>query len=189
MTWIKYRRPSPATIVAVVALVAALGGSAVAQVATTTKLSKKERKQTKKIATKQVNKVLPIENENLADGAVTSPKIGDGAVTSAKILDGTVVGGDIGTIVYRRAKGAAIVGDGATGSISVRCQAGERALWGGGRNDETSTKATILSIRPIRPGSDIAPANGGVGDGFRVTVANTGNQVNVRPEVWVACIS
>ncbi len=74
MSRIKHARPSPAILVAVIALVAALGGSAVAEVATTS-LSKKEKKQTKKIAKKQVNKKLPIESKNLADGAVDGSKL------------------------------------------------------------------------------------------------------------------
>ena len=56
MRRIKWAKPSPALLVAVVALVAALGGGAVAGVAVTS-LNKKETKKVRKIAKKQAKKL------------------------------------------------------------------------------------------------------------------------------------
>jgi hypothetical protein len=67
-------RPSPAIIVAVVALIAALAGTAMAGPGAET--SKITKSKVKKIANKQINKQLPWETGDLAQGAVTAPVVG-----------------------------------------------------------------------------------------------------------------
>ena len=77
MSRFKHRSPSGAILVAVLVLVAAVAGTAVAGPDATTSISKKKTtKIAKKQAKKQVNKVLPIEGENLADGSTTASKLG-----------------------------------------------------------------------------------------------------------------
>jgi hypothetical protein len=78
---------SPAIPIAVLALVAALGGVAVAGPATTSVSKKKTKKIAKQEAKKQVNKQLPIEADNLADGAVTGSKIAAGAIDVSKVAN------------------------------------------------------------------------------------------------------
>ena len=102
------RTSNPALIVASLALVAALAGTAVAdQQATTSasKLNKKQKKQTKKIATKKadkaIDKVLPIDTDELAGEAVNSAKLGASSVIASKIADGVVNAKKLGTITER----------------------------------------------------------------------------------------
>src|SRR5918995_3004569 len=83
MSGIARRRPSPAIIVAVVALVAALAGTAVAGPGAET--SKITKAKVKKIANKQINKRLPWKTADIADDAVTTPKLANGAVVAPKV--------------------------------------------------------------------------------------------------------
>jgi hypothetical protein len=83
MSRAKGARPSPAIVVAVLALVAALAGTAIAGPGAET--SKLNKAKVKNIAKKQINKTLPIDSGELADGAVTTAKIADGAVTAEKL--------------------------------------------------------------------------------------------------------
>jgi len=77
MNHIKRAAPSPALLVAVLALVAALAGTAVAGPDATTSVSKKKTKKiANKQAKKQINKTLPIDSSELADGAVSGSKLG-----------------------------------------------------------------------------------------------------------------
>jgi hypothetical protein len=114
-------RPSPALIVAVVALVAALAGTAIAGPGATT--SKITKAKVKKIANKQINKRLPIDTAELADGAVTTPKIANDAVTAPKL----------GAINTREVTVG--VAAGTYGEATAECQAGEKLLSGGARWD------------------------------------------------------
>jgi hypothetical protein len=74
----KFRRPSPAMIVACVALIAALSGGAYA--------AKKLKKLPKNI----------VSSKSIKNGAVTEPKLKNGAVTQAKLAPG------VGTAAYAR---------------------------------------------------------------------------------------
>ena len=79
---------SSALLVASLAVVAAVAGTAIASDPIATSSKAVTKKKVKKIADKQINKQLPWETGDLADGAVTEPKIADGAVTEPKIADG-----------------------------------------------------------------------------------------------------
>ena len=70
--------------IALVALVAAVAGTAVAGPGADT--SKVTKAKVKKVANKQINKRLPWKTADIADAAVTTPKIADGAVTSGKFF-------------------------------------------------------------------------------------------------------
>jgi hypothetical protein len=85
------RRPSPALFVAALALVAALAGTAIAGPEASTSVSKKKvKKIAKKEAKKQINKVLPLEAGDLADGSVERDKIADGAIDGSKVADDSI---------------------------------------------------------------------------------------------------
>lgn len=124
MSGIARRRPSPAIIVAVVALVAALAGTAVAGSGAET--SKVTRAKVKKIANKQINKRLPWKTADIADDAVTTPKLANGAVVAPKL--GTIhtrsITINVPTTEYREA--------------TATCQSGEKVLSGGAKWNNTS---------------------------------------------------
>jgi hypothetical protein len=121
MSGIARRRPSPAIIVAVVALVAALAGTAVAGPGAET--SKITKAKVKKIANKQINKRLPWKTADIADDAVTTPKLANGAVVSPKL--GTV---DTHAVTQSVSAGAYF-------EATANCGSGERVLSGGVRWD------------------------------------------------------
>lgn len=84
MSVAKRSRPSPAILLAMIALVAAVGGSAVAGVATTSLSKVQVKKIAKQQAKKQVKRQFPVEESQIADGAVTGAKVADGALGTAK---------------------------------------------------------------------------------------------------------
>jgi hypothetical protein len=101
-------RLSPALVVSVLALVAALAGSAVAEVATTARLDKKEKKQVKKIVNKQLSKQLkqnPVEEQQIADGAVTNDQLANPIYSAVVAADGTLARGVGATSSERLATG------------------------------------------------------------------------------------
>jgi hypothetical protein len=121
MSGIARRRPSPAIIVAVVALVAALAGTAVAGPGAET--SKITKAKVKKIANKQINKRLPWKTADIADDAVTTPKLANGAVVAPKV----------GTINTRSVTQS--VPDTEYFEATANCQSGEKLIAGGVRWD------------------------------------------------------
>jgi hypothetical protein len=89
MGWISDARPSPAIVIAVLALIAALTGTAVAgpDASSSAVNKKKVKKIARKQANKQINARLPFGTDDIADGAVSRPKLADGAVSGAKVAD------------------------------------------------------------------------------------------------------
>lgn len=114
MTMLKGARPSPALVVAVMALVAALAGSAVAEVATTSKLAKKDRKQVRKIAKKvsnnQINKQFPVQENQVADGAISNNKLANPIYSAVVDAQGNLVRNRGATDSTRLAQGLYEVG-------------------------------------------------------------------------------
>jgi hypothetical protein len=109
-------RQSPAMVVAVVALVAAVAGTAVADPGAST--SKITKAKVKKVANKQINKRIPWKTADIADGAITAPKLG--------------------TLTVRQSALTTVPADGAPGNglsqarnAEATCNAGEIALSGG----------------------------------------------------------
>jgi hypothetical protein len=140
-----HRRPSAGLIVAVIALVVALAGTAIAAPANTVK--------SKQIVDQAV------KTKDIRDAAVTTEKLADSAVTSAKIADFTVANQDLGLNAVTTDKiadeqiasqdiAADAVGsselnlnvrsaqvniaNGATGTLTKPCNAGEQVISGGG---------------------------------------------------------
>ncbi len=87
-------RPSPALVVAVMALVAALAGTAVAEQATTAVSKKKTKKIANKQANKQIDKRLPFESDDIADGAITNQKLSSPTYTAFVDAAGNLVRGN-----------------------------------------------------------------------------------------------
>jgi hypothetical protein len=124
------RRPSPALLVAVVALVAALAGTAVAGPGASSSAITKAK--VKKIANKQINKRLPWKTADIADGAITAPKLGAAAVTAPKLA---AINTRESTVAFPAGTFAETTAD---------CQTGERALSGGIRSESAFPIVTEL---------------------------------------------
>ena len=205
------RRPSPAMIVALISLFVALGGTSYA----VTKVGTKQLKNRAVTSAKLRNGA--VTTSKLRDGAVTNPKLGDGsvttgklvsgavttgqlgdnAVTGAKVANGSLAGGDVasgtflgGRVTVQHEVAAADLAVGAETSIDVHCPAGQTALGGGARGDDTESEDTnVGSSRPIISTTNGgAPVDGGTFTGWRASVQNEeGPATGVRPEVWVIC--
>ena len=87
---------------------------------------------------------------------------------------------------------AADLANGANQSYSVFCPAGQQAIAGGGRGDDTLSEETILTnTRPAISAANTEPPTNGQGfTGWRITVVNPagGSASGIRPEVWVVCV-
>ena len=83
--------------------------------------------------------------------------------------------------------------NGANQSYSAFCPAGQQAVAGGGRGDDTLSEETILTnTRPAISSSNQEPPTNGLGfTGWRITVVNPigGAASGIRPEVWVVCVA
>lgn len=123
MKRLKFGRPSPAIIVAVVALVAALAGTAVAGPgAVSSKLTKAK---VKLVSQKQARKVLKQEAPNLAVGSAT-------ALTDLE---------------YVRSS-ATTVNTGQNGSATATCPNGKYVTGGGGAGADVAPDLEILASHP-----------------------------------------
>ena len=97
-----------------------------------------------------------------------------------------------GLATTRHIQAPADLADGTKGNYDVYCPAGQRAIAGGGRGDDTASEGTVVtSSRPAKSSSDTEPpADGGTFLGWRITVLNPtgGITTGIRPEVWVVCL-
>jgi hypothetical protein len=130
---ILHNRPTPAMIVACLALFVALGSGTYAAV-----------------------KLKPnsVKTKNIKDGAVKTSKIADGAVTNAKLAadakgGGAAAGGGITTVTTRIVSASL----GPTGTFSgvdltSDCQAGEKAVGGGGLINNDDNEVTYQASHP-----------------------------------------
>ena len=97
-----------------------------------------------------------------------------------------------GLATTRHFQAAADLADGTKGTYDIYCPAGQRAIGGGVRGDDTASEGTVVtSSRPAKSSSDTEPpADGGTFLGWRITVLNPagGITTGIRPEVWVICL-
>jgi hypothetical protein len=89
---VRFKRPSPALIVAIVALVAALTGTAWAALGKNSVGSKQLKKNA--VVSAKIKKNAVTANK-IRNNAVTTNKIQDGAVTTSKLKDGAVTGAKV----------------------------------------------------------------------------------------------
>jgi len=157
-----------------------------------------------------------VKNSDLGSNAVTSAKVKNGALRAVDFAANQLPRGATGAPGLPGAAGAkgdkGDKGDkGAFGAVTaysltaaadmtanqklsftVSCPAGQQAIGGGGRGDDSSSELTNVSAsRPAL--STTAPANeppaDGQGfDGWRITVKNEGANPSIRPTVWVFCV-
>jgi hypothetical protein len=163
-----------------------------------------------------------VHSSDLASNAVTSGKVKNGTLLSKDFKAGQIPAGatgPTGATGPAGAKGAtgstgAAGTPGATGALgavtarsftatadmtnnqkasyTASCPAGQQAIGGGGRGDDTASQLTnVTSSRPAlsttTPTANEPPADGQGFDGWRITVQNIGNNTGIRPTVWVMC--
>ena len=98
--------------------------------------------------------------------------------------------GTFGAVTVRSFTSAADVPDGTKTQINAVCPAGQTAIGGGGRGDDTNSEETnVTSSRPIVDAGGGVPADGSGFTGWRLTVTNVtgGMTTGIRPTVWVIC--
>jgi hypothetical protein len=206
MTHAIRRHLSFGNITALMALVVALGGTSYAAIS----IPKNS------IGSAQIKKGA-VANSDLHGNAVTAAKIKDGSLVRADFaaselpagprgLTGAIgpkgeqgiqgiqgLVGTTGAATVQHLQAAADLGDGLKASYDVYCPAGQQAIAGGVRGDDTASEATsVTSSRPaISAANTEPPVNGQGFTGWRVTVVNLAGGVvaGVRPEVWVVCVS
>ena len=199
------RHLSFANVISVLALMIALGGTSYAAIS----IPKNS------ITSAQIKKGA-VAASDLRANAVTAEKVKDGSLKKADFaaaelpagprgltgapgpkgdpglqgLQGLV--GTTGPATVYRAQAATDLLDGIKGSYDVYCPAGQQAIAGGVRGDDTLSEATsVTSSRPaISSSNSEPPANGQGFTGWRVTVTNIlgGVVAGIRPEVWVVCV-
>jgi hypothetical protein len=136
------RLPSPALIVAVVALVAALAGTAIAGPGAST--SKVTKSKVKKITNKQINKRVPWGTADIADNAVTTPKIANDAVTGVKLA-----------AINTRSTTVNIPAAGTPyAEATASCQSGERLLSGGAKIENVALGEFVTVLESHKQGNN-----------------------------------
>jgi hypothetical protein len=101
--------------------------------------------------------------------------------------------GTVGAATVQFEQAPADLADNASQSYSVFCPAGQQAIAGGGRGDDTLSEQTVLTnTRPaISQANQEPPTDGQSFTGWRITVFNPvgGAASGIRPEVWVVCVA
>jgi hypothetical protein len=195
-----------ANITSLIALTVALGGTSYAAI----------KLPSNSVSSTQI-KAKAVKNSDLAANAVTSAKVRDGALLVKDFAPGQLPAGakgdkgdsgapgaagptgpqgPAGTVGVARAQfeqAPADLANGANQSYSVFCPAGQQAIAGGGRGDDTLSEETVLTnTRPaISSTNQEPPTDGQAFTGWRITVLNPigGAASGVRPEVWVVCVA
>jgi hypothetical protein len=191
---------SAANVLSMTALVVALGGTAYAA-----SLPRNS------VGSTQIRSKA-VKNSDLGDSAVTSKKVKNRTLRATDFAAGQLVAGLngspgsqgfrgatgptgptglVGTATAQFFQAAADLANGANQSYSVFCPAGQQAIGGGGRGDDTLSEETILTnTRPaISAGNTEPPVSGGTFTGWRITVVNPagGAASGIKPEVWAIC--
>jgi hypothetical protein len=101
--------------------------------------------------------------------------------------------GTVGAATVQFEQAAADLLNGSNASYDVYCPAGQQAIGGGGRGDDTLSEETVLTnTRPAISSSNTEPPrNGQSYTGWRITIVNPagGAAAGIRPEVWVTCVA
>ena len=202
------RKLSFANVTSMMALMVALGGTSYAA-----GLAKNS------VGSTQI-KSKAVKNSDLGDNAVTSKKVKNGSLLAADFALGqlpagakgdrgltgpagapgtpgtTGAPGPAGTVGAARVQfeqAPADLANGANQSYGVFCPAGQQAIAGGGRGDDTLSEETILTnTRPaISSTNTEPPVDNGTFTGWRITVVNPigGAASGIKPEVWVVCVA
>jgi hypothetical protein len=202
------RKLSFANVTSMMALMVALGGTSYAA-----GLAKNS------VGSTQI-KSKAVKNSDLGDNAVTSKKVKNGSLLAADFALGQLPAGakgdrgltgapgtpgtpgtpgapgptgTVGAATVQFEQAPADLANGANQNYGVFCPAGQQAIAGGGRGDDTLSEETILTnTRPaISTTNTEPPGDGGTFTGWRITVVNPigGAASGVKPEVWVVCVA
>jgi hypothetical protein len=180
--------PSGSMAVALVALLVAMSGSAVAASLITSKQIKDGTIQTKDLS-KKARVALNGARGSAGPQGLPGPQgpKGDTGAAGAAGKDGAPgKDGLISSATVQR-KEFATLADGATGTETVTCPAGQKAIGGGVRSDGYGI-GLVESSRPTI-GDNGMPGDGDSFDGWRATVVNPPDVggASITPSVWVIC--
>ena len=179
--------PSGSMAVALTALLVAMSGSAVAASLITSKQIKDGTIQTKDLS-KKARGALNGARGPAGLAGPQGPK-GDAGAAGAAGKDGAPgKDGLISSATVQR-KTFATLADGASGTATVTCPAGQKAIGGGVRSDGYG----IGLVEASRPsvGDYGIPSSGDTFDSWRATVVNPPDVggAPITPDVWVICAS
>jgi hypothetical protein len=166
MRKLRFKKPSPALVIAVIALFVGLSGGAYAankigtnqikgKAVTTGKLAGKAVT-TGKLAGKSVKtgKLAgqAVTESKLGDQSVTSSKLGDGSVTSSKLSDESVKSDELGRINTRTED--TTIAPQTNGTVSVSCESDEKVVSGGWEGPPMVPNATIYLVSADKKDSE-----------------------------------
>jgi hypothetical protein len=184
-----------ANVISLVALFVALGGTGYAAV----KLPKNS------VGSSQIKKNA-VSSSKVKNGALLATDFKAGQLPAGatgpqgakgdKGTDGTNgtngAPGTIGAVTVQTGVATTDLAAGNKASFNAKCPAGQQAIAGGGRGDDTQSQFTnVGSSRPAVSTSappNEPPAAGQGFDEWRITVnALSGAPAGIRPQVWVMC--
>jgi hypothetical protein len=181
MSNLRFKKPSPAMVIAVIALFIGLSGAAYAGNKIGTNQIKGKAVTTGKLAGKAVtNGKLAgqaVKSGKLANGAVTDSKLGDGSVTSSKLSDESVKSDELGEINTRTEN--TTIAPQTSGSVSVSCESGEKVVSGGFEGTTINLNAGV-GVFPTTDKKD--------NDGWKATGYNLSGAQNAELEVYAYCL-
>jgi len=182
--------PSGSMAVALVALLVAMSGSAVAASLITSKQIKDGTIQTKDLS-KRARTALNGAKGPAGPQGLPGPQgpKGDTGSAGAAGKDGAPGKDGLISSATVQHKDFATLADGATGTQTVTCPAGKKAIGGGVRSDSYGI-GLVESSRPV-VGDSATPNSGDTFDGWRATVVNPPDigGASITPDIWVICAS
>jgi hypothetical protein len=147
-----------------------------------------------------------VDGSKIADGSVATGDVANESLTGDDVQDDSIVGDDVarlgkgdivpgafldGRITVQFEQAPTDLADGTNQSYNVFCPAGQIAIGGGGRGDDTlSEQTTIGTFRPAKsPSNTEPPFDDQSFSGWRINVVNPagGAASGIKPEVWVIC--
>lgn len=138
-----------------------------------------------------------VGTQQIKPSGVTNTDIKTNAVRSADVKDGSLRAADLRAGLLNPAAtvqtflATADLADGTKANYNAFCPAGQQAIGGGGRGDDFTSEATVItSSRPTTDAGGFPAPDAGAGfTGWRLTVFNPAGGVaaGLRPQVWVIC--
>ena len=182
-------RITSAHVIAALALFVAMGGTGYAALSLPkNSVGSKQIKKNAVTSTKVKNGSLKVGD--FAAGSLPAGPAGPQGPAGHDGTNGTNgTNGTFGSVTVESATATADLAPNTKNTYNVVCPAGQQAIAGGGRGDDTQSEFT--NIGSSRPEVDLGggvPADGTSFTGWRVTVnALSGAPAGIRPTVWVIC--